>query len=271
MGKLITDNETLMRYLPNALATIDGERSYFDRVSPFIDDAEAWLEAHITPIDIVDAASDRLANAARAFVGARALENALPALDVVATPNGFGIVSNNNLSPASRERMDKLARSMTAVRCERLASLMDLLRLDNTWRSSSQALWLAESMVQRMVDTVPTGYADRYTDRWDAFLALRQDAAPYESEIALEFISPELYGELCRDFEPGTGIVKHHVHSAVLDAVRTGHLDRRGLVAVVDYIRDRPEQFPAWFKSHTAGLFEDHSFKNKKHSAGYFF
>ena len=37
---------------------------------------------------------------------------AIPSLDLVLTTNGFGIVSNQNVVPASRERVDALISSL---------------------------------------------------------------------------------------------------------------------------------------------------------------
>lgn len=265
MAKLITDNETLVRHMPNVMETIDGERTYYDRLAPYIDDAEAWLEEHITPLDILAGGEGA------GFVAAYALELALPALDLVLTPNGFGIVSNSNIAPASRERVERLRQSLTSIRCNRLTALMERLRDNTAWRQSQQADRLAGSILQRLADTIPTGYADKTADRWEAFIALREAARAFESEVAARFISPELYRKICHQFEPGADMVACHLHSIVLDAVRTGRLDRWRLVQVVDYIRTRPDVYPLWHESATARLFEDHSFKNRKQDSGYFF
>ncbi len=40
--KLITSDEQLRRYLPNAFATVKGETPFFDRVLPWLQTAEQW-------------------------------------------------------------------------------------------------------------------------------------------------------------------------------------------------------------------------------------
>ena len=48
----------------------------------------------------------------RRAVYATAAYNALPTLDLVATPNGFGVVSNQNIAPASKERVAAFRESL---------------------------------------------------------------------------------------------------------------------------------------------------------------
>lgn len=55
------------------------------------------------------------------YISLYAFERAVPHLDLVLTPTGFGIVSNNTLSPASRERVqslrDNLRKSCAETAC----------------------------------------------------------------------------------------------------------------------------------------------------------
>ena len=48
----------------------------------------------------------------RRAVYATAAYNAMPTLDLVATPNGFGVVSNQNIAPASKERVAAFRESL---------------------------------------------------------------------------------------------------------------------------------------------------------------
>ena len=45
------------------------------------------------------------------LVVADALRRAIPSLDIVLTPNGFGVVSTQNLAPASKPRVDLIFRT----------------------------------------------------------------------------------------------------------------------------------------------------------------
>ena len=43
MTRIITYDEQLRRYLPNAFATARGETPFFDRILPWLQTAEQWL------------------------------------------------------------------------------------------------------------------------------------------------------------------------------------------------------------------------------------
>ena len=45
-----------------------------------------------------------------------AFRNAVPHLDLILTPNGFGIVNNSNIAPASKERVERLIASLLSNR-----------------------------------------------------------------------------------------------------------------------------------------------------------
>lgn len=59
-------------------------------------------------------------------------------LDLVLTPTGFGIVSNDMVSPASKQRVDALEGQLRTVQCNVLAMVVDLLRSE-AWGKSEQA------------------------------------------------------------------------------------------------------------------------------------
>ena len=45
-----------------------------------------------------------------------AFRNTIPHLDLILTPNGFGIVNNYNIAPASKERVERLIASLLSNR-----------------------------------------------------------------------------------------------------------------------------------------------------------
>ena len=79
----------------------------FANVRPYLDTATAELHERFAPGDHLDDVKD----AAEAFVCYSASYEAIPALDLIATPNGFAVVSNQNLAPASKERVAALRES----------------------------------------------------------------------------------------------------------------------------------------------------------------
>ena len=54
--------------------------------------------------------------------------------------------------------------------------------------------------------------------------------------------------------------------------LRTGKYPIPSIIGTVNFIRNAPANvFTEWKNSETSKLFEDHSYKNKKQSSGYFF
>lgn len=53
-----------------------------------------------------------------------AFHRAIPHLDVILTPNGFGIVSNSNIAPASKERVERLMASLLEHRSSRIKRIV---------------------------------------------------------------------------------------------------------------------------------------------------
>ena len=132
MSQLIPDNNVLLQFVPNVLKSVQGETLLFDKIAPHLEVAEAWLtttflsEAVLTELLTRDA-NNKLLHYARMAVVAEAMLHAVPQLDLVLTPNGFGVVSNTNIAPASKERVERLLLSLEKMRDDTLSVLLPLL------------------------------------------------------------------------------------------------------------------------------------------------
>ena len=58
MTQLITSDEQLRRYLPNAFATARGEAPFYNKVLPWMEAAERWLFSQFIGDDFADALID---------------------------------------------------------------------------------------------------------------------------------------------------------------------------------------------------------------------
>lgn len=97
----------------------------FARVEPFLPAAQRSLEKAISyKVADIDAA---LADIVKTFVCLWAFYNALPQLDLIWTPTGFGITSNNTLAPASKERVENLRNNTLRRAVETKYDLLDEL------------------------------------------------------------------------------------------------------------------------------------------------
>lgn len=274
MTKIITDDAILRQYIPNVMATVDDEKPLYDKMLPFIETAETWLMETLIGEQVFDIIANgehdtRFANVALAVVS-RAFSLAVPSLDLVLTPNGFGIVSTNNVAPASKERVERLIESLKNIETQCLTVLLQMLKETTEWHESKQCKWLASSIIQDL-RLLPS---DKRS--WDEFILLRQKAYDIEQEIAKGWISPQLMSKLAHyeataTYDENITPMITHIVRIVVGVVDKGKLNKRGLDDTVSYIRAFPAKFPEWHGSPTAELFTPPIFENKKASGGYFF
>ena len=86
----------------------DGGEEIYKGVYPYLQPSYWRLKNELK----VEVMNNKAAPYFRRAVYATAAYRALPTLDLVATPNGFGVVSNNNIAPASKERVAALRESL---------------------------------------------------------------------------------------------------------------------------------------------------------------
>ena len=280
MAKLINNDDTLRQYIPNVFATVKGEVSLFDKVKVDIDLAENWvIETFVstkTFNTICGYADDNPIRIITAkLIASEALRRAIPSLDLVLTPNGFGVISNQNVAPASKERVDRLIASLADYRDECIDNLLSALGGESQWLTSSQASFFGETLfpdlaITDQVKGKGTG------SKWERYLALRPMILDIEASLAEEFFSPELMVRLRNEVLRKTHTadlarVINAIRGQVVDLLNGGSIRMRDMIDVVNHIRRFPDLFPEWHASETAKLFSPPIFKNKKEANGYFF
>ena len=278
MAKLINNDDTLRQYLPNVFATVKGEVSLFDKVKVDIDRAENWVIQTFVSTKTFDAicgyADDKPIKVITAkLIATEALRRAIPSLDLVLTPNGFGVVSNQNIAPASKERVDRLIGSLADYRDDCIANLLPLLSRESDWLGSVQASFFGVTMFP---DLAITDQVKGTGSKWERYLSLRPNILDIEASLAEEFFSPELMARLRNEVLRKTHTadlarVINAIRGQVVDLLNGGSIRMRDMIDVVNHIRCNPNLFPEWHASETAKLFSPPIFKNKKESRGYFF
>lgn len=153
MSLLIPDNNVLLQFVPNVLKSVQGETLLFDKITPHLEVAEAWLtttflsEAVLAELPTRDA-TNKLLHYARMAVVAEAMLHAVPQLDLVLTPNGFGVVSNTNIAPASKERVERLLLSLEKMRDDTLSVLLPLLANTEAWATSDPCQYFEQTLTR---------------------------------------------------------------------------------------------------------------------------
>lgn len=285
MARLINNDTDLRRFVPQQVCAVKGEQTLSDKIAHWLDTAEQWLFDTFCPESVIDATLAAnpyapLLTALAAVAVHRALADAIPSLDLVQTVNGFAVVSNQNLAPASRDRVDRLIAAHRSQCDTAINTLMPLLAAIPEWRDTPPCdFFRATLFLPKHIISLSPARAPHST-LWDKYLELRPKIINAEATLAARFISHELMQRL-RDETLGISTLSQlsTINSKLCEALR-GHAadivcDRpprdENLRDIVEYIRKHPDTFPEWHRSDTARLFSPPVFRNAKEAKGYWF
>ena len=277
---LIQNDTELRKYLPNALTTVEGETPLYDKISPYLSKAQAWLAKHFTGTDILtaieaSAPADPLRELCAHIVAVDAFRRAIPSLDLILTPNGFGIVSNQNVVPASRERVDALITSLESQRDAAIEALIYRLSSRTDWRESAQGKYFAATMFPFL------NLCRRLAIRehlWDSYQQLHERLIRIENVLAETYFSQEQM-QVFRSHVITQGRTASDLESQVIRSLQSYELQLLTDIQVhpqcyydlVNVIREHEDVFPAWHSSPVADLYTPKIFENKKKSSAYWF
>ena len=281
--KLITTDEQLRLLIPNVLATVEGEPTLIEKLYPYLETAEQWAIDNFVPEDIFNeiAEADSLGPNERfrypleKLVACHAYMTAIPSLDLVLTPNGFGIVSNQNVVPASRERVDALITSLESQRDAAIEAFILRLSSRSDWRESAQGKCFGATMFPFL------NLCRRLAIRehiWDSYQQLRERLIKVENVLAETYFSQgqmDVFRQhvinqmrLCHPLEEQ---VIRTLQSLEMMLVSDMQVHNQSFYDLVNIIREHSDIFLAWHVSETAKLYSPVIFTNKKVSGGYFF
>ena len=288
--KIITTDEELRSHLPNIIASVKGETPLIERLSLFLALAEDWVRTTFTSestFNTICGYTD--ANPTKVFtarlVVADALRRAIPSLDIVITPNGFGVINTSNIAPAAKPRVDRLVGSMLSHRDDCIAALLPALVGASKWLASEQASFFGATLFPDLAIVDSVGGATG--SRWEKYLELRSQVIDLEASLAEEWLSPELMSalraeNLRSDLTEKRSVIVRQVQAQIVgyltaqaaarpDRANGGSFSSRRLADIVNYIRLNERDFEEWHKSETAKLFAPPVFRNDKKASGYFF
>lgn len=281
---LINSDATLRQYIPNVLATVKGEASLYDKLQPFLNSAEEWMAKNFIPLDLVSTIAEDSAihQLLCQLVVTEGFANAVPSLDLVLTPNGFGIVSNANIAPASKERVDRLIAELRSTRDRVLHLLLPKLPMLEGWLGTDQSAYFGATLFPFLDLPVFLGYTDNL---WERYQQLREQLIVLEQELSESCFSEALM-EILRE----SAVLNSYpsgAHRTLANRIRaleanilkaqlsnaTHVLPRfeRSKADLVQFIRSNDSLREVWEKTPTAELYTPPVFENKKKDKGYFF
>ena len=277
--KLITTDAQLRAHIPNIIASVKGETPFIERVAHFLDLAEDWVKTTFTSESTFNTIcgytdSNEIKIICSRLVVADALRRAIPSLDIVLTPNGFGVVSTQNLAPASKPRVDRLVGSMLAHRDDCIAALLPELVGASKWLTSPQADFFGSTLFPDLGIVDAVGGATG--SKWEKYLELRPQVIDLEASLAEEWLSPGLMSALRSenlrgDLTEKRSVIVRQVKAQILGYLKSGSFSSRRLADIVNRIRENKDDFPEWHRSETAKLFAPPVFRNEKKAKGYWF
>ena len=136
--EIIIDKTKLEKVIP-AFANPDSQ--IFDLIYSYIESEADKVSAYIGQC------SKASLTAAEHLVCFRAARRALPQLDIVMTPNGIGVVRNNEIAPASKERVDAFKENLRQQASLWQDDLTISMSKDLAWCQSPQAEEVISSLI----------------------------------------------------------------------------------------------------------------------------
>ena len=179
--------EDFERYCPSAVMPDD---VVYNRISAYFDNGIRLAQRIVGPGVSDDVETLRLATRVAVL---EAYNLAIPHLDLVLTENGFGVVSNQNVAPASRDRVLRLAQQVRDSRDDAVDDLLDALRGKEQWREHAIAIGAFASLVWNAKRQLPVmGVTDAHRTKMTE-LRPRIDAA---EELLKQYMSEDLHLEM---------------------------------------------------------------------------
>lgn len=250
----------------------------WNKVQRYVEGCTANWQAIIT----TDATlSDKVAGYLATAICLRAAYDAVPQMDLVLTPTGFGIVSNQNTAPASRERVDALRLQLRRDACQLEDHVLSYIAAHNLMtlrRSRAGSLLWTPSLCTLYGIRTPEG-GEVLREEFDA-MATALHAA---SARVVDVISPELYAALVTrqyaadaDLTPDTTPTAYGEALLMARQLMAAHvMHGRGIADhtrhLINYIEAHADQLDEYRLSPTYQARHTTQYENKQTDPSFFF
>lgn len=251
----------------------------YDKLHPFIDEQLAHWQQLIDTTQASDTLQEKIEKAAIH----RAAYIAIPHLDLILTPTGFGIVSNQSTAPASRERVQSLRESLRHTASIHEDILITAAVREHTLITPTAIvdtlLW-HPSLLTAYGITTPDG-AQIYYEEYRTLIPTIRAA---QAQIA-HTISPELLTTLITRQHTGDSTDVPTTQANARDHIT--HLSRQLIAAIIthqppqtiadhhrtllDYITLHTSILPEYNQSRTAAAHRLTPYRNQQADPTYFF
>lgn len=167
--KIIISKGELEQFVPVMASSHD---RVYEAIMPVLDDiAELVSENILGPVGdkvLNNEPDGRLMQAVKTYASHLAVLAVFRQLDLVLTPTGFGVVSNDNVSPASKQRVDALEGALRTGREKAYWRLVNQLRTVGGWGGQPLAAGIVEYLYDGVCFFFSGGHRQRTYVDWEA-------------------------------------------------------------------------------------------------------
>ena len=247
----------------------------FERIAEYIDEGFVEVKSLLgsTLYDNMSDDPDLLALGNR-MASLYAYKTVIPHLDLVLTENGFGVVNNQNVSPASMQRVNTLRQQIAQSLDDTIDDILDYVRGNADWVNTYVATETFRSIVwnakkQMFYFGQPNGHRTQMNE-------LRVKITSAETKLK-HCISDEFFDELCTAVRMNTATDMQNtcIHYIMMvigaDATDDDKMARFHVGRLVDFLDRHISTFTTYANStaYAANTFE--SYRNAKEDPCYFF
>lgn len=214
-----------------------------------------------------------------AYICQYAFVTAMSSLDLVLTGTGFGIVSTNDTSPASQQRVKTLRDDLQWQRQLSAMRIIDRLRKVEGWGETNEAQTLIGSFYYNPEYLEKYGTRDVSLSLIDNWLSVR--AYRHEAEtIVRRELSFEYYTEMLKRLRSAKTtnadlIVYYHSLEFIAEFMNAVRQNRQvpniKAWGLRDYLERYISEFPAYKNSALYAKLHTEHYKNKKNDTSFFF
>ena len=270
MNKIDITQEVFEKYCYSAT---NCNNHVYEAVVPQLDTTQENLfgTLGLYAIDEPSAIEKRLITTA---ICVKAYADTIPHLDLVLTDSGFGVVSTENITPASSERVNRLLKKLLDMYDDAFDAILSLLRRHEEWYDSDIAkgyfstfFWSAEYFRRKAFPEI-----------------YRRDCAKYQPLVTMaearirDIIGDELVDELLacirhNDITAHQTQVIQLIHSIISAEICDMHsADIHPLVqTLLRFLDTMIDSFPTYKASSAYQARKSGKFENKKENGAYFF
>lgn len=208
------------------------------------------------------------------FICMDAFASAIPMLDLVLSETGFGVVNNQNVSPASRDRVESLRTQIRQSADDSLDNIINQLIGNEQWSKSAYASLLVNSLFYT-ADQL-RDHAGKPDAHRSELLSLRSVICEAE-ELIYRTISAQLFSYLMSQIRENTlkdyeVLLVWTLRKAIGFFINKQEAAfKRELNDAVNLLENNIDQFPVYKNSEAYKVKHFEFYKNEKEDSCYFF